>query len=483
MARGCRAVLAAVAAGAMLALLGSGVAVGKGLAKRSAAAAQPVTAAAQTAGTSWPTYGGGLGNTFADPTSPVTAATVSSLTFAWSARSASEVSANPIVSGGTVFFGTDGGRAEAVTRKLGDVRWTTTLDGSPIDGGMALDGGRLFAATSGGHVYALDPATGKILWTSPDLLNGLKDALRASPKVFGGVVYESLGGTDDDLHEQGGVVALDEATGQVLWRTMLVDYQGGGAAVFSPPAIIPQLGELVVGTGNPTPYPGNLAANGAVPAGNDPHSDSLVALSLKDGHILWATQTQAHDGTDLDFIAGPNVMTLSNGTIAVGDGEKSGDYYLMDAATGRLLWTANLTLPGMQTLIVATAAASGGRIYVGTMDVGPSGLWPENYQEPGVGRLVALDAESGQVLWSDGMPGVVASAPVVGDGVVLALSANGQLLGLDPNTGATLWQTAVPGQVWNAEAGLTLAGSTLLLPLANPGGVTAYALPAPSGPA
>jgi polyvinyl alcohol dehydrogenase (cytochrome) len=491
-----RAVLGVLATGAILALAGGGVALGaprvrtavRQLMLRAEAAPAEATASAATtasgAGSDWPAYGGDLGNTFAEPASPVTAATAPSLSLAWLVHTDGEVSGNPVAAGDRVYFGTYGGTVEAVARDSGDVLWTARLDGSPVDGGMLADGGRLFVATSGGLVYALDPATGTTEWTSPNLLNGLRDALRASPKAYGGVLYESLGGTDDDLNEQGGVVALDEATGKVLWRTTLVDYRGGGAAVFSPPAIIPQLGELVVGTGNPTPFPNNPAADGDVPPGDDPYSDSLVALSLADGRVLWATQTHAHDGNDDDFIAAPNVTTLPDGSLAVGDGEKSGEYFLLDAGSGRVLWRADLTLPDAESLIVATSSVAGGHIFVGTMDVDPNGAWPANYQAPAVGRLVELDARTGAVLWTDQLPNAIAAAPVAGNGVVLAVAADGTLSAFDPATGVTVWQASAPGQIWNAEAGLTLAGRTLLVPLANPGGVAAYRLsPAPAGSA
>ncbi|HVB10115.1 MAG TPA: PQQ-binding-like beta-propeller repeat protein [Bacillota bacterium] len=486
-----KTVLAIAATGAILALLGSSVALG---APHLAAAIHRVVTRVAAGGTShpptpaepgpatdWTSYGGGLGNTFANPTSPLSAATAPTLHMAWFAPAPGEVSSNPIASGNQVFFGTYDGSVQAVARDTGNLLWRDTLDGSPIDGGMLLDGGTLFAATSGGEVVAMDPATGQVKWTSANLLGGLKDALRASPVAYGGVIYESLGGTDDDLTEQGGVVALDEQTGRVLWRTMLVNYDGGGAAVFSPPAVIPQLGELVVATGNPTPFPGNAAADGAVPAGSDPESDSLVALSLQGGQILWSAQALAHDGNDDDFIGAPNVVTLAGGTVAVGDGSKSGAYYLMNAATGRDLWHADLNLPGQQTLIVATAAAADGRIFVGTMDVDPNGQWPANYQAPGTGRLVALDQQTGKVLWSEALPGSLAAAPVVGNGVVMALAADGQLLAVDAATGARLSQQQAPGEVWNAEAALSLAGGTLLVPLADPGGVADYTLDA-AGP-
>jgi len=432
------------------------------------------TATASTPGADWTTLGGGLGNPFSSP-SPV-APPSSDL---WYAPADGEVTSNPVVVGNQVFFGTWAGTVYAVARTTGRVLWTAKVDGTPINAGTLYDGGHLFVATSGGRVAALNPATGAIVWISPPLFPGLSDALRAAPRVYGGVLYESLGGQDDALGEKGGVVALDEASGHVLWETTLVNYSGGGAAVFSPPAVIPQLDELVIGTGNPTPFPGDTAAPGDVPSGPDPYSDSLVALSLTTGNVLWATQAHLADANDYDYIAAPNAFQLPDGRWVVGDGEKDGSYKLLDATDGTILWGTNLTLPSMDTLVVATAAVGGGGIYVGTMDVAAqdaAGNWPGNYQSPGTGRLVALDAETGVVVWSDAVASTIAAAPVAAAGTVLATLANGTVLAVNAATGATQWHTQAPGQIWNAEAALTLAGGVLYVPLANPGGVAAYRL-------
>lgn len=464
----------------IVALLAGLAWVAPGLVARWHQARSRATAAAPSppAGYDWTTYGATPGNSFTAASGTLAAATAANLKLAWETPADAEVSGDPVAWGDRVFFGSRKGTAYAVSRRTGAVLWRRSLDGTGIDGGALVDAGRLFFATSGGRVFCLDPRTGATLWESASLLDGLKDALRASPKAYGGIVYEDLGGDDDDLHEQGGVVALNERTGAILWRTLLVHYAGGGAVVFSPPAIVPQLGELVVATGNPTPFPTNggpADGIGPVPAGNDPDSDSLVALSLQSGRVLWTQQTHAHDADDRDFIAAPNVVPLAGGRLAVGAGEKDGAYYLFDAASGQPIWKTDLTqAQSGETLIVATAATAGGRIFVGTMDIPTGSAWPGNYQSPAVGRLVALDAATGQVDWTDVLPSAVAAAPVAAAGAQLAVEANGVLFAASPATGQVTWQAQTPGHIRNAEAALSLAGPAVLVPLSAPGGLAAY---------
>jgi polyvinyl alcohol dehydrogenase (cytochrome) len=431
-------------------------------------------------GDAWKTYGGTLWNSYSNPDSAVTAATAARLQLSWRVAASGEVSGNPVVAGNRVFFGTWSGDVYAVARDTGGVLWTRSLGSSPINGGPLYDGGRLFIAASGGQLYCLSPEDSTVLWRV-GVLEGLPDdALRASPRAYAGTIYESLGGKGDVPRERGGVAAVDEQTGRILWRTDLVRYTGGGAAVFSPPAVIPDLGALMVATGNPVLFPADPVGGGVGPAarGSEPFSESVVALSLRDGRVLWAQQTHPHDVQDFDFLAAPNVIRLSAGRLAVGAGEKDGTYYLFDARTGKPIWSTPLGRPRMYTLIVATAAVAGDRIYLGIVDI-PGGLssLPENYQAPAKGRLVALDARSGRLLWSDSVPHAIAAAPVAGRDVVFAVEADGRLIAVDGATGRMLWTAKTGGTIWNAEAGLALVGGALFVPLAHPGGVVAYRLP------
>jgi polyvinyl alcohol dehydrogenase (cytochrome) len=432
-------------------------------------------------GVDWTVYGNGLANSFLNAHSLVNVSNVASLKIAWFAKTDGKVSGAPIAAGEYVYAGTASGTVYAFSRATGETVWEKNLNSDPINGGPLEDGGRLFIPGSDGQIFALDAVSGELVWKSKTLFPAnIKDALRASPKAYNGVIYESLGGTDDDKSERGGVAALDEATGRVIWSKDLVAYQGGGAAVFSPPAILPQLGELVVATGNPTPYPQNASAGnaGPVPTGSDQYSDSVVALALGNGKVIWSYQVHGHDGNDFDFLAAPSVATLSDGTIAVGAGSKDGNYYLFDAQTGRLIWTSDLQSPIATTLIMTAAAVQSGNAFVGTMDIPKAALaWPENYQSPGEGRLVAIDLDSGIAIWQADLGGVVAAAPVASRSLIFVANAKGDVFAFSQISGKELWRAQAPGEIWNAEAGLALTDRMIIIPLSSPGGVVAFSLP------
>ena len=438
----------------------------------------PSPSEVNAAGKNWPTYGGDIWNSFTLSSSSIAVSNINQMKQEWFAPADGEVSGNPVIANTVVYFTTDAGSVYAVSEKSGALIWKRSLDGSPINSGPLYDQGRIFISTSGGRIYALNPKTGGEIWRTGVLFGSLPDALRASPKAWNGVIYQSLGGTDDNKYERGGVVAVDEKTGYVLWREDLVQYAGGGSAAFGSPAIIPQLDELVVSTGNPTPYPTNPDGvnRGPVPSGSDYYSDSLVALSLKDGHILWAKQVHSADANDYDFIAAPNALVLPKGSIAVGAGDKDGSYYLFDAKTGGLLWKKDLGAFGATTLIMSTAAASGNAIFTETMDIPAlASSWPQKYQAPAVGRVIKLEADSGRVIWSTNIPAALVAAPTVANNLIFAIGANGTLFALNANSGSIVWQNATGGQIWNAEAALAAAGSAIFAPLSGKNGVVAFA--------
>lgn len=432
-----------------------------------------------SAGINWPTYGGDVKNSFSNFQSAISSKNISRLKPAWFAKADGEVSGNPIIVNGVVYFTTDSGSVYAVNQNSGREIWVKKMDGSPINSGPLYDEDAVFISTSAGRVFALSPSTGRTVWETGVIFGNLPDALRASPRAWDGVIYQSLGGTDDNKSERGGVVALDEKTGSELWKTDLVDYGGGGSAVFSPPAIIPQLNELVVTTGNPTPYPSNESQvnEGPVPAGRDLYSDSFVALSLKDGRVLWYKQVHRGDANDLDFMAAPNTLSTIKGGVAIGAGSKDGHYYLVDAKNGDLIWDADLTLNQQKTLIMTSAASGQNSIFLGTMDAldGVS-TWPKNYQSPGSGRAVRLDASTGRIVWSEDLGATIAAAPVITNNILFIMDAQGTLFALDSENGKTLSQFKTGGQIWNAEAALSAAQNMVFVPLSKKNGLLAFRL-------
>jgi outer membrane protein assembly factor BamB len=121
-------------------------------------------------------------------------------------------------------------------------------------------------------------------------------------------------------------------------------------------------------------------------------------------------------------------------------GDMSGTLYAVDAATGNQLWTR----AGLGTC-AGDPQVAGGRIYVPTC-LGNS--------------VVALDAATGQPQWTQVTGGGVFRAPAVADGLVYASSNDGRLYAWDAVTGASRWkvETGSSSEVVTVSGGLVYLG-------------------------
>jgi outer membrane protein assembly factor BamB len=113
-----------------------------------------------------------------------------------------------------------------------------------------------------------------------------------------------------------------------------------------------------------------------------------------------------------------------------------GRVYALDGHTGAPAWVTQLPGPPGVRVLTFDPVAAGGKIFVG--------LWYDT--APVTGGLAALDASTGQLLWTHEFTPIrpelesfCGGGAVAVDGVVVASSADGQIYGLDVATGAQRW--------------------------------------------
>lgn len=198
------------------------------------------------------------------------------------------------------------------------------------------------------------------------------------------------------------------------------------------------------------------------------HIDAIMALDTRTGAIKWATGVQGFDawnvscffgdpsncpaptGPDFDFGSGPNLLTIKSGgkpRLAVGAGQKSGIYWLLDAATGQILWGRQVG-PGSSLGGIEWGTAAGdGKIYVSV-----DNLYGIPYSVNGhttvAGSYAALDAATGQILWQTADPSgsILDLGPVsYSNGVAYVGSMSGHLYALDAANGNVLWDYRAEG--------------------------------------
>ena len=376
-------------------------------------------------------------------------------------------SSQPTVALGRVFVASDNRAVYSIDARSGCAYWSFHADSigrfAPLIGPIAgYPGTRyaMFFVTGPGHAYAVDAQNGKLLWRSE--VNGFHN-VSASSTLYDGRLYIPLAGTEtlsganpeyECCRSRGGVAALDANTGKLLWKVdsirepvrRLGENASGkplwgpsGASVWNAPTVDPKRRRIYVGTGNSY---GPVAAD---------TSDSILALDMVDGHLVWSHQEFKGDsfmvgcgpknppggncpetlGPDWDF-GGASIMlqTLPNGRDVLVAAGKGGVAIALDPdANGSVLWRTVLhegQPPSALGLVLFGGTADGTRAY-----------FP--LQQPG-GGLTAVRLDTGAIEWKArldadrrGQGGAASSIPGAvftggWDGILRAVDGNGKVI-------------------------------------------------------
>jgi polyvinyl alcohol dehydrogenase (cytochrome) len=458
-------------------------------------------AAVASQGAEWNSAGGNRQNTrYQASEHTLSVSNVGSLSTKWDFTTDGDVSATPAVDADTVYFPDWAGNLYAVNRLTGAQRWKASV---PAATGDALDkaratpavtsdkvivgtqGGILFGGAPGANLLAFNKSTGQLVWKTK-LDDHPAAIITQSASVFDGVVYVGVASQEEalaafvpgyQLSFRGSMLAVDLATGRILWKTYLAPEGYTGNAVWgSSPAIDTQRKQVLIATGNNYSVPQAVldcvsaagsdsdAQAACLPA--DDHFDSVIALDMRTGAIRWATRAIPYDawtvdcipffgdgdlcpdpaGPDYDFGQAPALFTVKDGNKSVdvvGAGQKSGQYWELDAATGAVRWVTQAGPGGTAGGLQWGSAVDGSRVYTANANSG-SELWTL----PGGGTTTsgvwsALDKTTGAVIWQHAPShGGSTSGPVTtANGVVFgcSLDAQGYMYALNAASGAELW--------------------------------------------
>jgi polyvinyl alcohol dehydrogenase (cytochrome) len=476
--------------------------------------ASPKPAATRIGHWDWPTYGHDAQHTFNGRTT-ITPESAAGLGRAWFFPTGDAVTATPTVVAGTVYVGSWDTHFYAIDIATGQQRWQFQLDPQPAvepqpgevprpidsDGGMVTssawfepgrDGRPDLVIFGGGYtLYALRAADGTLAWKHaypgrPDQpLDPTKDGTRifSSPVVVDGKVIIGTS-VDGDRGRRGYIVAASLKTGMPVWvRETDVDGKGhvlndGCGSVWSSGTLLPKAGLVVFGVAdchfaNPPPL-----------------SETVVALRVSDGRIVWSFRPKRNDTQcDFDFGATVNAGLRNDGTATfLGVGGKEGTYYSLDPATGKKRWHTNVVFGGFSGGFIATAAYDGRRVYGSTAlgDFGhfaretgesilcdPSNPRDQQMQEP---SAHAFKAHTGKVVWQS--DGAAAFGPTT---VAAGLTFHGVALRnvlqiRRADTGKVVTELALEAPCWSgvATAGNAIVFGTGASHQGAPDGVLAY---------
>jgi len=408
----------------------------------------------------------------------LTAAQVPDLKLKWAFGYPTGLSAygQPAIVSGHVFVGSDIGYVYSLDAATGCVYWSYQAKGAvrsavsvaPVKG----RGKTKFAAYFGdahANVYAVDAQTGEQLWTTR-VDDHFVARITAAPKVFQGRVYVPVSSSEEFSSSnldyscctgRGSIVALDADTGAQVWKTYVVptpvpvrknskgvqQYAPSGGSIWNSPTIDARRGALYAGTGDGQTEPAPDT------------TDSVIALDLKTGKMLWHYQAQAGDafmggcngdqrtdncpkvnGPDQDIGNSPILRDLPGGKSVLVFGMKDGTAIALDPDhQGSVVWKVRpLPLPPGQENsfysrlngIVWGGAADGQNVYYGLQS----------------GGMIALNLATGELRWHTTFPtpggtrvNNVAAATAM-PGVVFVGGSDGKIHALSASDGKVLWE-------------------------------------------
>jgi polyvinyl alcohol dehydrogenase (cytochrome) len=431
----------------------------------------------------WNGWGNGLTNARfqSSQAAGLGAGTVANLKLKWAFGYPDGTSAygQPAIVGGRVFVGTDTGFVYSLDAESGCVYWSFQSKASvrnamtvgPIEGQSGVRDAVFFGDLKA-NVYALDAESGKLLWTRK-VDDQLTTRVTAAPALYRGRLYVPISSWEEFSARSldypcctsvGSVSAFDANTGVRSWKTYVIaqrpqpvaknskgvqQFAPAGGSVWNTPTIDAKRNALYIGTGDATTYPAAST------------SDSVMAIDLRSGKVLWHRQITPNDsflvgcnaqgitencpkvqGPDWDIPMSPMLKTLASGRRALLVGTKPGDILSLDPdASGKVLWRVD---------VLGEKLAGDGPLPMPRGGRGP--LWSGALDDRNVyfglnaGGAAALRIEDGQRVWytpfasSAGSRVTNAAADTVIPGVLFIGGSDGKLSALASDDGRVLWQ-------------------------------------------
>lgn len=285
-------------------------------------------------GGEWRSYGGDHANTrtqSAESTiGPLEAATLApvwtiSMVDATGDPTAGDVTGTPVIADGCLFVGTNGGYVVAADADTGEPLWSTAVPrGGQVNASVTVIDGVVYAAVSnvgrgqacdgdacaGPYVVALDEATGALLWVTEPIDSQPGADVYASPVIIDGVVLMGVSGGAAELGDetdryafQGSMLFLDAATGDVLRKTWTIH----------PPASEPggHDDDFAGGTIWSTPAVDAERGRAYVGVGNPfkpwaehPHTNAVVAYDIDRQSPTWGEIVGSYKGDVDEYLPG-----------------------------------------------------------------------------------------------------------------------------------------------------------------------------------
>ena len=350
-------------------------------------------------------------------------------TLAWSsdigdgASKRARISTEPVMANGRIFT-VDSASNLVATSSSGVRLWSLNMTPSgdnPKDasgGGLAISDGVLYVTSGFGRLLAIEPATGAVLWEQK-----LGSTGNGSPVVYGNLIYFVAG--DDTAW------AVNKSNGRIAWQ-LTSSPSVNNLQVPSAPALTDRFAIFAFGSGEVQ----SVFRRGGVRFWDAGIQGQRIGRALStigdissDPVVLGSRVYVAnHSGRTaaLDLETGERIWTAQEGSLSPVWPTSRSVYLVneqnqlvrLDAATGAHVWVKALPdfIKDRPRRQVARHAhygpvLAGGRLVVASSD----------------GLLRSFNPENGELVHTAEIPGGAASSPIVVDGTLYVVGKKGEL--------------------------------------------------------
>jgi len=380
--------------------------------------------------------------------------------------------------------------------------------GRGIQRNIAIFGDKIFATTGDAHIIAVDARTGKLAWDTKVANSALGYGYTSGPIVVRGKVIAGMSGCTRYKEDVCFISAHDAATGKEVWRTSTIARPGepggdtwgdlpltfrAGGDAWIPGSYDPETNLVYWATAQAKPWA--RVARGT--DGDALYTNSTLALDPDTGKMKWYYQHLPGETQDMDEVF-ESILVDAGGRKSLFKMGKLGILWQLDRTNGQFIHATDL---GYQTIVQVNAQTGKvtylpGKIpqlgvelemcpstagfkswramsynpqtrafYIpmnlncekGTFGpvekvVGKGGTGPvqrADYKHPesggNLGEFLAMDSQTGKVLWRQRTPSPSNTAALsTAGGVVFGGDWDRHMYAYDATAGKTLWQTRLP---------------------------------------
>ncbi len=377
-----------------------------------------------------------------------------------------------------------------------------------IQRNIAIFGDKIFATTGDAHIIAVDARTGKLVWDTKVANSELGYGYTSGPIVVRGKVIAGMSGCTRYKEDVCFISAHDAATGKEVWRTSTIARPGepggdtwgdlpltfrAGGDAWIPGSYDPETNLVYWATAQAKPWA--RVARGT--DGDALYTNSTLALDPDTGKMKWYYQHLPGETQDMDEVF-ESILVDAGGRKSLFKMGKLGILWQLDRTNGQFIHATDL---GYQTIVQVNAQTGKvtylpGKIpqlgvelemcpstagfkswramsynpqtrafYIpmnlncekGTFGpvekvVGKGGTGPvkrADYKHPesggNLGEFLAMDSQTGRVLWRQRTPSPSNTAALsTAGGVVFGGDWDRHMYAYDATAGKTLWQTRLP---------------------------------------